>query len=96
MNSPLGDEIATRILLQPSYHGLLESDVIIVNTAVGGRSSVVDDCVRRLKRVLAHIKGPNSPKHLMFSCDPADPEDPRRAKLFAQLCTLLSGHRTAK
>ncbi len=89
MNSPLGDELATRILLQPSHHGLLESDVVIVNTAVGGMSPVVDTCVRRLERVLNHVHGDGDPAHPMFACDPSDPEDPLRTKLLAKICGLL-------
>ncbi len=90
MDSPLGDELATRILLQPSYHGLLESDVVIVNTGVGGTSSVVDECVRRLERVLAHVRSCDNHKPLMFACDPADIDDPLRNKFIARTCALLS------
>ncbi|MEE9294672.1 MAG: hypothetical protein V3W34_06910 [Phycisphaerae bacterium] len=89
MDSPLGDEIATRILLQPSHHGLLESDVVLVNTAVGGTTQVVDECVRRLERVLTHVRGPEGRKSRMFACDPADPQDPLRTKCFSHLYTLL-------
>lgn len=91
MNSPLGDELATRILLQPSHHGLLESDVVIVNTAVGGMTQVVDECVGRLERVLHHVHGNGERGHLMFSCDPADPEDPLRGQFFAKVCRMLQG-----
>ena len=89
MNTPLGHELATRILLQPSHHGLLDSDILIVNTAVGGTSAVVDGCVRRLEKVLDHLSGPMQSRRLLFACDPADPEDPLRAKLFSRLATLI-------
>lgn len=89
MNTPLGHELATRILLQPSHHGLLDSDILIVNTAVGGTSSVLDGCVRRLEKVLDHLRGPTYSRRLLFACDPADPEDPLRTKLFNRLADLI-------
>lgn len=89
MNTPLGDEIATRLLLQPSYHGLIESDVVMVNTAVGGMTPVVDECVRRLERVLDHVRRDVGRKRLMLWFDPADDNDPLRTKFFAKLCAML-------
>lgn len=92
MNSPLGDELATRILLQPSHHGLLECDVLIVNSAIGGNSSVADSCVQRLERVLSHLRGPEGRHHVMFSCDIMDRENPRRRELFERLGEMLGCH----
>jgi len=89
MNSPLGDELATRILLQPSHHGLLESDILLVNTAVGGTTDVVDRCVRRLENVLTRVRTPTGRTQVLFSCDPADPDDPLRTQLFSRLSDLL-------
>lgn len=89
MNTPLGHELATRILLQPSHHGLLDSDILIVNTAVGGASPVLDGCVRRLEKVLDHLRGATHRRRLLFACDPCDPEDPLREKLFNRLADLM-------
>ncbi|MFQ5591730.1 MAG: hypothetical protein ACE5HE_11240, partial [Phycisphaerae bacterium] len=52
LHSPLGDELATRIQLQPPYHGLVESEVIIVNTGVGKRTAESDECLRRIRHLL--------------------------------------------
>lgn len=93
MNSPLGDELATRILLQPTHHGLLESDIVVVNTAVGGTSEVVDQCVRRLERVLDHVRPPAGQRSPLYSCDPADPHDPLRTKLLERIAELLDPKR---
>jgi len=89
MNTPLGHELATRILLQPSHHGLLDSDILIVNTAVGGASAVLDGCVRRLEKVLDHLGGVTRDRRLLFACDPCDSEDPLRGKLFDRLTEKL-------
>jgi hypothetical protein len=89
MSSPLGDELATRILLQPSHHGLIESDVVVVNTGVGGTTHVVDECVRRLERVLEHVRGDGGFKNMLFACDPSDPDDPLCTKLLARVCAMI-------
>ncbi len=89
LNSPLGDELATRIQFQPAYHGLVESDVVLINTGIGGVSPVVDDCVHRIERLLARLRGPSARKNVVFCCDPLDPQDPLRKKFFAALKTLL-------
>lgn len=91
MNSPLGDELATRILLQPSHHGLIESDIIVLNTAVGGMTGVVDECVRRLHHVLNHVRGFAGSGHMLFACDPADHADPLRMQFVTKLSELLNG-----
>jgi hypothetical protein len=68
--SPLGDELATRIQLQPPYHGLVESDVIVVNTAVGKRGAGTDGCLIRVERLLHRIRGASGQRSEMFHCDP--------------------------
>jgi len=71
--SPLGDELATRIQLQQPYHGLVESDVIVVNSAVRQREPETDECMRRVSRLLARIRGANSRQSEMFVCDLTGP-----------------------
>ena len=72
LHSPLGDELATRIQLQQPYHGLVESDVIVVNTRVGERSPETEEFLRRVGRLLARIRGVSGrPGELFMSalCD---------------------------
>lgn len=89
MNSGLGDELATRILLQSTHHGLIEGDVVVVNTAVGGTSDVVTQCVRRLQRVLEHIRTPDGRRPVLYACDPADADDPLSEQLYRRLGRML-------
>lgn len=88
LNSPLGDELATRIQFQPAYHGLVESDVVLINTGVGGMLPIVDECERRLERLLARLRGPSARSGVLFCCDPMDPQDPQRNQLFQRLKEL--------
>ncbi|MFQ5490762.1 MAG: hypothetical protein ACE5GE_08590 [Phycisphaerae bacterium] len=89
LKSPLGEELATRIQFQPDYHGLVESDAVLINTGVGGMSPVIDNCVARLEKILARLRGPSARKNVIFCCDLADPKDPLRKKLLKQLKELL-------
>ena len=89
LNSPLGEELATRIQFQPAYHGLVESDAVVINTGVGGASATVDGCVHRLEKLLARLRGPSARKNVIFCCDPLDPKDPLRAKMLKRLAALV-------
>ena len=70
--SPLGDELATRIQLQPPYHGLVESDVVLINTALGAVGPETDECLRRITRLLLRVRGQSDRKGDLFQCDPWD------------------------
>ncbi len=70
--SPLGDELATRIQLQQPYHGLVESDVIIVNTKLGRTGAETEECVRRIASMLSRVRGASGRRNELFFCDPSD------------------------
>ncbi len=76
LNSPLGDELATRIQLQPPYHGLVESDVIVVNCRAGETNAESEECLRRIRQLLDRLRcGRGKPSEL-FVCDPTNPKEP--------------------
>jgi len=87
--SPLGAEIASRIQLRPEYHAIVESDVVVVNTAVGACSAAVDECVRRIDKLLARVRQ-NRRADILYCCDPQNAQDPRRRHLVEHLRTLLT------
>jgi len=70
--SPLGDELATRIQLQQPYHGLVESDVIVVNSQVGKLGPGPTACVQRIERLLERVKQPDGSRPQLFFCNPVD------------------------
>jgi len=88
LDSPIGVEIASRIQLQPEYHGLVESDVILLNTAVGAANDIMDEVNRRLDMLLGRIRGQVQNDGLLFCCDPFESGDPRRVKLFEKLSLM--------
>lgn len=72
LHSPLGEELATRIQLQPAYHGLVESDVIVVNTSVGERSPETHQCLHRIEKLLDRMRRAAAPRAELTHCDPRD------------------------
>jgi len=85
LNSPLGDELATRIQLQQPYHGLVESDVIVVNKALGKAGSEADQCLHRIERLLSRTCDVSGKRPELFHCDPNDPECPECKRLMKTL-----------
>ena len=90
VNSPLGGEIASRIQLQPQYHSLVESDLTIVNLAVGGNSDVVDQCVDQIQTLLARLGDGRPGSPVLFNCDLLDYADPLHKQLLAKLAKILT------
>jgi len=75
LHSPLGDELATRIQLQPTYQGLVESDVVVVNTRVGREGPETHACVQRLQSLLDRLRGDAGRASQLFACDPLSSDD---------------------
>ncbi len=90
LSSPLGAEIASRIQLQPDYHGLVESDVAIINTGRGGVRDALDECVERLERLLHRVRQDARRHSVLYWGDISDQHDPTRAKLLGRLKALVS------
>ncbi|MCH8880666.1 MAG: hypothetical protein IID34_12395 [Planctomycetes bacterium] len=90
VNSPLGAEIASRIQLQPEYHSLVESDVIIVNMAIGGTTSIVDQCIRQIQTLMSRLEHGRLNKPVLFNCDPLDPADPLQQQMLLKLRDILA------
>jgi len=84
LQSPLGKELASRIQCRPEYHAMADSNIVIVNTGVGGTSGVVDNVVARLEK-LATSGGGSTRGPIVYCCDLMDPADPRRKKLLDHL-----------
>ncbi len=90
LNSPLGAEIASRIQLQPEYHGLVESDIVVVNTGVGGDDQALDACVERIEKLLARVRHDTRRHSVLYWGDIRDSKDPTYYKLLRRLRTLLA------
>jgi len=89
--SPLGDELATRIQLQRPYHGLVESDVIVVNARLGTPGSETDACLSRIDRLLERVRGASEGRGEMFHCDPTGKHGEDCHRLFSALTPMCVG-----
>lgn len=85
LNSPLGDELATRIQLQQPFHGLVESEVIIVNSQTGMRTGETDECLGRVEQLLERIRQVSGRNSELFVCDPGDPADATTTQMLQSL-----------
>jgi len=91
LGSPLGAEIASRIQLQPEYHALVEADIVLINTGVGGCDETLDDCVKRLEKLLSRVRQETRRHSVLYWGDILNTRDPTYAKLLRRLRTLLAG-----
>lgn len=90
LGSPLGAEIASRIQLQPEYHAMVESDVVLINTAVGPCTASVEECVRRIEALMGRIRDQAQRDSALYCCDPLSPDDPRREQLLRRLWIMFT------
>ncbi len=88
LRSALGTELGLRCQLQPAYHGLIESDIILINSAVGSPSPAVDEVNHRLESMLHRVQRQRSQTVHLYCCDPLDPRDPLRARFLHALYNL--------
>jgi hypothetical protein len=88
--SPLGAEVVTRVQLQPPYHSLADSDVVVINTARGRNATVVDECARKLRTLLNRIREGVGRHYDLFVCDPGCLDDPGTVRLIERMRELAS------
>jgi len=89
--SPLGDELATRIQLQRPYHGLVESEVIVVNTSVRTPGPGSDACLQRIARLLERTRRVCGRVDEMFLVDPLNGDGAVRHRLLDALRPMCLG-----
>lgn len=90
LNSPIGAEITTRIQLQPDYHAVVESDVVIINTGRQGENETLKECVRRLEKLLARIRHDARRHSLLYWGDITNTKEATQAKLIKRLKKLFA------
>jgi len=90
LNSPLGAEIASRIQLQPEFHALVESDVVVVNTGVGTATDALHQCIQRLEKLLARVRHDARRHSVLYWGDISDAGDPTHGRLLQRLRALFA------
>lgn len=72
LGSPLGLELATKIALQPAYHGLVESEVVVINSGIEAGDET-EECMRRIHALLRKAPRCNPGPAPVFICNPTEP-----------------------
>lgn len=88
LSTPLGAEIASRIQLQPGYQGLVESDIVAINTAPEAMTEAMRECVQCIERLMARAHQNGVHRRFLYCCDPHNGDDPVRAKLLRRLAEV--------
>jgi hypothetical protein len=90
LNSPIGAEIASRIQLQPEFHAMVESDVVVINTGLDVPTDALDECVHRIEKLLGKVRHDARRHSVLYWGDITDSRDPSRNRLIRRLKTLLA------
>ncbi|HOJ55156.1 MAG TPA: hypothetical protein PLI64_11445 [Phycisphaerae bacterium] len=90
LRSPLGGEIASRIQLQPPYHAMVESDVVLINTGVGGETDALGECLARIEKLLARVRQDTRRHSVLYWGDIFSRDDPTYSKLLRRLKALFA------
>ncbi len=90
ISSPLGAEIASRIQLQPEFHALVESDVVVINTGAGTVGGALDECVKRVEKLLGRVRHDARRHSVLYWGDITDVRDPTHNRLVRRLQTLFA------
>jgi hypothetical protein len=89
LRTPLGAEVASRIQLQPAYHGLVEADVVVISAPRRHSKPVVVECTQRIEKLLKRIRHDARRRSVLYWGDLNDCGDPIRRKLFRRLKLLM-------
>jgi hypothetical protein len=86
----IGSSIAARLLLQPAYHALVESDVVILNLGVGGDGEIAERCAGRIEQMLSRMRQDDGRRIWFAACDPLDGNDPLAQRAIERIEQLIA------
>ena len=89
LNSDVGIEITARMQLQPEYHAIMDSDVILLNVGLSHDEAVTARCARRLDALLETLRQRLGRQHWFVACNPLDYDDPRCQRGLEKIESLL-------
>lgn len=90
LSSSVGGAIAARVQFQPDYHALVESDVVMINSARGGKGSVAEDVAARVDKVLAKLPHAPGREPMLAVCDLLNAGDPLQQLAFGRIAALIA------
>lgn len=87
--SDVGAEITSRMQLQPAYHPIIDSDVILLNEAVEHDADTCRQCAEKLEALLENLRRRLDRQPWFAVCDPSDEQDPLAERALQKIEALL-------
>lgn len=87
--SDVGTEITSRMQLQPEYHSIIESDVVLLNEALGRNGDLTEQCAQRIETLLENLRLRLDRQPWFAVCDPADERDSLAQRALQKIEALL-------
>ena len=91
VDAALGSRISSQFLLQPCYHAITESDVVLLNQAVGPDGDAAEICAHRLQALLERLRRDGGRPIWFAACEPEDPGDPLAVRALERIEALIDG-----
>ncbi len=89
IDAALGSRLAVQFLLQPCYHVLIDSDVVLLNLGVGPDGDAAEICAHRLQAIFDQLRREGSRPAWFAACEPADPEDALGMQALVRIESLI-------
>lgn len=89
LRSDVGTEIAARMQLQPEYHAIMDSDVILLNVGLCHDEAVTARCAKRLDALLETLRQRLGRQSWFVACNPSDRDDSRCRRGLEKIEALL-------
>ncbi len=88
LQSDVGTEIASRMQLQPAYHAIIDSEVILLNLTGAEDMELAEQCVRMLVSLLEPLRRRLGRRYWLGACNLAD-GDPQALRGLETIEALL-------
>jgi len=89
IDAALGSRLAVQFMLQPCYHVLIDSDVVLLNLGVGPDGDAAEICAHRLQAIFEQLRREGSRPAWFAACEPADADDALSMQALLQIESLI-------
>lgn len=89
IDAALGTRLAVQFMLQPCYHVLIDSDVVLLNLGVGPDGDAAEICAHRLQALIEQLRRDGTRPAWFAACEPADSEDALSMQALLRIESLI-------
>ncbi|HWL94275.1 MAG TPA: hypothetical protein VNT79_12150, partial [Phycisphaerae bacterium] len=94
LDSPIGIEITARLQLRPMFQGVVDADVVFLNTAVATNMKTLAACAQRIERILEPVNTRLQRRTYFAAGDPLDRRNAGTEGCLKRIADLLSAAKT--